>query len=276
MFAFAPTSPGRLALFLLLLALGACSNARVDAERVAAAQGLRPVQVRTDAFVLSAFVRRQATDLPLVVYIEGDGRAWINSSTPSADPTPRSPVALWLAARDASPNVAYVARPCQYAAREADPACATPRYWTGHRFAEEVVASTSQAIDSLKAGGQGGVHLVGFSGGGAIAALVAARRIDVLSLRTVAGNLDHEAFTRLHKVSAMNNSLNAADVAPGLAGLPQLHLVGGKDEIVPRIVAESYLRRMGGSPCARVVEVPGVEHLGPWEAAWAKAGVPTC
>lgn len=275
MFAFARTSIGRL-LFPLLLGLAACGDARVEAERLAAAHGLRSVQVRTDPFVLSTFIRRQAVDQPLVVYVEGDGRAWINTSTPSTDPTPRSPVALWLAARDPSPNVAYVARPCQYAAREADSACASPRYWTGHRFAEEVVAATSQAIDSLRAGGQGGVHLVGFSGGGAIAALVAARRTDVLSLRTVAGNLDHEAFTRLHKVSAMTGSLNPADVAPHLAALPQLHLVGGKDEVVPRAVAESYLRRMGDSPCARVVEVPGMDHLGPWEAAWAKAGVPAC
>lgn len=266
----------RLALSLLILGLGACSNARVEAERLAAAQGLQPVQLRTDSFVLSAFVRRPAADQPLVVYIEGDGRAWVNTSTPSADPTPRSPVALDLAARDPSPNVAYVARPCQYAAREADPACSNPRYWTGARFAEEVVAATAQAIDRLKAGGQGGVHLVGFSGGGAIAALVAARRTDVLSLRTVAGNLDHDAFTRLHNVSPMGASLNPADVAPQLAGLPQLHLVGGDDTVVPRAVAESFLRRMGPSSCARVVEVPGVEHLGPWQAAWGKAGVPSC
>lgn len=264
------------AISLLMLGLGACSNARVEAERLAAAQGLRPVQLRTETFVLSAYVRQQAADQPLVVYIEGDGKAWLNSSTPSSNPTPASPVALELAARDRSANVAYVARPCQYAARDADAACATPRYWTGARFAEEVVAATSQAIDSLKAGGQGGVHLVGFSGGGAIAALVAARRSDVLSLRTVAGNLDHEAFTRLHKVSAMTASLNPADVAPRLAAVPQLHLVGGKDDVVPRAIAESFLRRMGPSPCARVVEVPGADHLGPWEAAWARAEAPKC
>lgn len=267
---------GTFLLSVVLLGLGACSNARVEAERLAAAQGLRPEQWRTGSFVLSGFVRRQSAELPLVVYIEGDGRAWLNSSTPSSDPTPRTPVALELAVRDPSPNLAYVARPCQYAAREADPACSTPRYWTGARFAEEVVAATSQAIDSAKAGGQGGVHLVGFSGGGAIAALVAARRTDVLSLRTVAGNLDHEAFTRLHKVSAMAASLNPADVAPQLAAVPQVHVVGGDDTVVPRTVAESYLRRMGPSSCARMIEVPGVEHLGPWDAAWAKVAVPSC
>lgn len=263
--------------FPLLLLLGACANPRAEAERLATTQNMRPVQLRTDAFTLSAFVRQTDPSGPLVIYVEGDGRAWLNRSTPSSDPTPHAPVALWLAVRDPSPNVAYVARPCQYAAREQDAACASARYWTSHRFAEEVVAATSQAVDQLKGGSQRrGVHLVGFSGGAAIAALVAARRDDVLSLRTVAGNLDNDAFARLHKVSAMPNSLDAVQVAARLAKLPQVHLVGARDETVPRAVVESYVRAMGSSACVSVVEVAGASHEGPWQEAWSRQPPASC
>lgn len=92
---------------------------------------------------------------------------------------------LKLAALDASPNVVYLARPCQYVW---SPLC-SDIYWTDRRFAVEVVEAMSAAIDRLILPGQK-LHLVGYSGSGAVAVLVAARRPDVVSLRTIAGNLD--------------------------------------------------------------------------------------
>jgi hypothetical protein len=44
-----------------------------------------------------------------------------------------------------------------------------------------------------------------------VASLVAARRHDVVRLVTVAGNLDHLAWTTLHGVSPLTGSLNPAD-----------------------------------------------------------------
>lgn len=41
----------------------------------------------------------------LTIHIEGDGLAWINSSTPSSDPTPTNPLALRLALLDTAPSV---------------------------------------------------------------------------------------------------------------------------------------------------------------------------
>lgn len=129
-----------------------------------------------------------------------------------------------------SPNVVYIARPCQFTRN--DPACRST-YWTDRRFSEDVIASMNHAVDVLRAPAAGPVHLVGFSGGGAVAALVAARRGDVASLRTVAGNLDHRALNAHHRVSPMPASLNAVDVAPRLAAVPQAHFVGTKDDVVP-------------------------------------------
>ena len=89
-----------------------------------------------------------------------------------------------------APNVAYLARPCQFMPMDRNPQCAVP-YWTGKRYTPEVIASMNDAVDRLVARVPGQpVNLIGYSGGGAVAVLIAARRHDVATLRTVAGNLD--------------------------------------------------------------------------------------
>jgi hypothetical protein len=96
----------------------------------------------------------------LVVYVEGDGRAFASRDIVSADPTPVQALALQLALVDVRPNVAYLGRPCQYGGADRPP-CA-PRYWTSHRFAPEVVDSLMLALDRLKAEtGAGALELIG-------------------------------------------------------------------------------------------------------------------
>ena len=237
------------------------------AASLAQSAGMTHSLIGTSGFVLTAFVRRRDAQAPLVVYIEGDGLAWRSRSEPSLDPTPRDPVGLRLAVLDPTPNVLYLARPCQYTPSMLDRRCHQD-YWTGRRFAEEVIASMNEAIDVvLRAGGRG-VRLVGYSGGGAVAALIAARRGDVIDLRTVAGNLDHVALNRHHGVSPLKGSLNAADVAPSLARLPQLHLVGSRDEVVVPAVVESYAARARDRKCIRIQRVDGASHEDGWTKIW--------
>ena len=60
----------------------------------------------------------------------------------------------------------------------------------------------NEAIDFLIKKYQAGkIELVGYSGGGAVALLLAVRRHDIVSVRTVAGNLNPEAVNQYHKVS---------------------------------------------------------------------------
>jgi pimeloyl-ACP methyl ester carboxylesterase len=112
------------------------------------------------------------------------------------------------------------------------------------------------------------VVLVGYSGGGAVAALVAARRDDVARLITVAANLDHAAWTTHHRLAPLRGSLNPADLAQRLEVLPQVHLAGAKDRVVPPAIAESYLGRMDDRSRARLVVVEGADHDCCWVAAW--------
>ncbi len=267
---------------LALSAIVACSGVesrRSQADALAAAAGLAKETVPTERFVITVYARLGGLGQPLTVYFEGDGFAWISRTRPSPDPTPTDPMALRLAAQDPAPNVVYVARPCQYTPRDADPACRVA-YWTKRRFAPEVVASMNRVVEVMRRRAESpSVRLVGYSGGGAIAVLVAALRSDVDDIRTIAANLDTDAFVAYHAVSRMDGSLNPVSVAARLASVPQMHLVGGADEIVPMRLAEGYRRASGTSGCVRFVEISGATHDRHWPRAWQRwrdAPMPQC
>ncbi len=232
----------------------------------AIAVGLSRVERPAHGFVLTTFERLTDRRKPVRIYIEGDGRAWITSVQPSADPTPRHPLALLLAIEDRTPNVVYLARPCQYS-RSRSRNC-EPAYWTDRRFSREVVEAMNQVIDQIltDAGGSR-IELVGYSGGAALAVLLAAKRKDVDSLRTVAGNLDTEWVNRYHRVSPMPESLNPIDVAERLQGLPQVHYIGDSDAVVRQDVAGRFLARQQQG-CATVIAVRDATHETGWAAAW--------
>ena len=95
------------------------------------------------------------------------------------DPTPVNPLALQLALRDPSGAAVYLARPCQFVAAPDKRECARA-YWTEQRFSPAVIAASLEAISQLKQRyGAQRLVLVGYSGGGAVASLVAAQRGDV-------------------------------------------------------------------------------------------------
>ena len=83
------------------------------------------------------------------------------------------------------------------------------------------MVAVNRAIDALKAAsGALGIALAGYSGGGAMAALIAARRPDTVCLVTVAAPLDTGAWTQAIGVSPLRTSLNPLDHAARLASLP--------------------------------------------------------
>lgn len=242
---------------------------RAHAEDIAGRGGLSRMLIEAPPFLLTAYVRLQRPGAPLAVYIEGDGAAWLSRTRLSPDPTPAQPIALELAARDPGANVLYLARPCQYTPRHLDPACRA-EYWSGKRYAEEVVAATDAAISRTRQRIQApALHLVGYSGGAALAALVAARRTDVASLGSVAGNLDPTLLNQMHGVSALNGSLDPTAHARALARIPQRHWVGQADQVVPLAIAQAWARHSGPTGCIDIVTQPGLDHWRGWAERWA-------
>lgn len=267
---------------LLPFFIGACSSieGRSDlANELAEANGFKSAEIKGGSFVLAAFYKFKAPEQPLHVYIEGDGVAWVNRTQISGNPTPRNPIALRLAVRDSAPNVLYIARPCQYVSMAKNRRC-NENYWTCDRFAPEVIRSVNDAVSLGKErANASGVHLFGYSGGGAVAVLVAAERNDVKSIRTAAGNLDHKLLNKKAKVSPLTGSLNPADVARDLKLIPQIHFAGAKDKTVPPFVSKSYLKKAGAGACIKTRIVQNTTHSKGWVKSWKrllKMPLPSC
>lgn len=263
--------------FFILIAsfAGSCSDSaflyggRELADRVANRSGWERFQTVSGSFNLVGYRSyRTPSNGELSVYIEGDGVAWITPTQRSADPTPRTPIMLELAVQDTSANRLYLARPCQFQS-DADLARCDPKYWSSARYSEEVIFAMNAVIDhAARAVSAKRLRLFGYSGGGAVAALVAARRTDVVQLITISGNLDHATWTASKNVSPLSGSLNPADMAPVLARVPQVHFVGLDDEVVSPKVVQAYRRKFNPSSNITVVEIPDVDHDCCWTSLW--------
>ncbi|MGE5477534.1 MAG: alpha/beta fold hydrolase [Bacteroidales bacterium] len=266
---------GRLRGLLLLapLVVAGCSSAdllpgRSQAGWYARHAGWSYGTADTGSFFLAtALSPSPAGQRPLAIYIEGDGRAFVGDRTPSADPTPLTPIALRMALAHPGP-AAWIGRPCQFTTPATTRSCHAA-YWSSHRYAPEVVESMNRAVDELKQrSGARSVILVGYSGGGAVAALLAARRSDVAGLVTASANLDIGYWVARDGLAPLTGSLDPAADAQRLRAVPQVHFAGRADDVVPPDVARSYLARLGEGAPAGLVELAGVDHRCCWVSSW--------
>lgn len=195
--------------------------------------------------------------------------AWINRYRPALNPSPLNPVAFELALRHPAHNAVYLARPCQYVTISTQRNC-QQTFWTNQRFSPHVITATNEAVSQLKHRYHSKqLILIGYSGGGAVAALVAARRNDVVKLITIAGNLDHRHWTKQAKLSPLIGSLNPADAWADLAHLPQWHFVGKQDTQVNPSVADAYHSRFPDSSPITIIRIDDYDHVCCWVEHWA-------
>ena len=261
----------RAVLAALLLVVASCSASREvrlsEAEAIARRGALERHSWRESDLPVLGFERPGPEGRLMVVYIEGDGRAWINPWQPSSDPTPTDPIALRLAAVDPARPLIYLARPCQYVFV---PSCHS-RFWTSERLSAAVVAAFQQIIDDARQRTKSDrVALVGYSGGGALATLIAEQRADVAWLITVVANLDLAAWVRLSDIERMSGSLDPAMRAAAVKRLPQVHFTGANDRVVPPTVVYSFFARLSPGSAARIIVLPGFDHECCWAAAWPR------
>jgi len=205
----------------------------------------------------------------LTVYVEGDGLAYLTASSRSPDPTPTDPVALRMALADPDAKAtAYLARPCQYVMAEHPRGCESG-VWTLRRLSPEAIESLNLAVDALKTRvGAKRVVLIGYSGGGAAAVLLAARRTDVAGLVTVVANLDLGYWTARYKLSPLIGSTDPVTVANAVATIPQVHFSGARDTTVGGDVTRSFLRRLPSTAPATHIDVPDFTHVCCWADRW--------
>ena len=259
----------------IIILLSACSNTLWISDLQLANTISEPVKLKSNSYKAGKFIvhSRERFEKPgedLSIYLEGDGLAWVSRSEPSRDPTPDNPIGLRLAALDKAPNVIWIARPCQYTNIVENPIC-KQYYWTIGRLSPEIIASVDLAISAAKLSAIARkIHIIGSSGGGGLAILIAARRNDVSTIRTVAGNIDHEAFTSFHGVTPMSQSMDPGIVARSINTIPQWHFYGEDDKVVPKLIGESYLRKAGFTISSQIQVITGVSHDRGWESHWPR------
>lgn len=250
-----------------LLAGCVSDDSRIAAKDIAQHAGLNRNDIQTKTFLIATWSRITPPAHLLRVYIEGDGFAWKSRTQPSDDPTPHNPIGLTLAAADKNQNVLYLARPCQFIGPPL-PAYCDKSVWTNDRFSPFVIDAMNDALNHVVKHYPGvKLELIGYSGGGNIAAILAERRADVRSLRTVAGNLDVAYVNATHHVSAMPEAVSAIESASALRTMPQLHLSGDADKTVTPDVAQRFQRAVGGQ-CSQVEVVRNMAHGSDWAALW--------
>jgi pimeloyl-ACP methyl ester carboxylesterase len=231
------------------------------------------------------------------VYLEGDGAPYVARDRVAADPTPRRALALELFRADPAPAL-YLGRPCHYTVRD-DAAC-TRAAWTDARYGDDVLASLHAALSSAGIGDRR-VTLIGYSGGGVLAVLLAGRAAAqppaaaaagnaghgprgaleptapsgpapvappvtprIAGVVTIAANLDVGAWTRHHRYAPLTASADPALAPPLPASLPVVHIVGEHDANVPPALNAAYFAR---NATAQVWREP-VDHACCWRERW--------
>jgi len=272
---------------LALTILGGCTLDTYIKEQTASQIG-RPAfmverYIPAGAFNLNAWERMHERGQTATVYI-GDGahKDLTDGSFNLAlieTPTPDNPVALHLASRDQSKNSAFIAQPCQYI-KDPDAKGCAPQYWREDRFSPTVMDSFNRALQDMKLRYDlTGFHLVGHGSGANVAGVLAVLREDVLSFRSVAGNLNPDYTIQYHQSTPLSaDAMLASNYGAQLATIPQHHFIGAADKLVPPGTYHSYRQALGLTECVSYSIIQDADHDLGWVQLWPqlRALVPSC
>lgn len=266
---------GKISFALIALALGGCITTSLPymraetAQRLAAPAWMLKRDIAAEPYILRAYERMHERHEPANIYIEGDSLEYTSPKEFAANPTPKNPVALHLASKDNGKNVAYLAHPCQFTGMIDGEDCDYNESWTDARYSEETLKAFHTALDDIaRRYDITGFNLIGYDGGAMIAGLLAAQRKDVLSLRTVAGILDHKTQRSITGLAPLTKSLELTPYSDVLSRMPQYHFIGAQDHAVPPAVFHSYMQAMPPNPCTQSMLVQEAAHEDGWVEKW--------
>jgi len=200
----------------------------------------------------------------LHVYLDGDGKPFIRNQYIAVDPTSSGDLILELMRLDKTSSV-LVGRPCYHqiaGARNCD-----NKWWTSSRYSPAVVNSMIEAINQITKNANQKITLIGFSGGGALAMLIAAKLESVEKIITINANLDTDAWVRQHNYSSLVGSLNPIEALDAVKAIPQHHLVGANDSNVD---SSQWSSKVGQYDNANVTSFPNFTHLCCWADIWSE------
>lgn len=198
----------------------------------------------------------------LHVFIEGDVSVKQALRTSPPDPTPRGALMLRMMRLD-SAGAILLGRPCHHGLYVMDQ-CEV-RHIGPERYSAETVDSMQAALqDEMRQSGADRAVLIGYSGGGALAMLLAGHMPGIAAVVTLAGNLDNTALVDLHGAPPLTGSLDPASQPRLPPSVLQLHFFGELDENIPLSAAQNTLIRQNATP----IIMRGFDHECCWENIW--------
>ncbi len=254
-----------LVIFALLVGCAAATTKWSTLTQKGSTYEFYPVNFKTANFSLAGLLKgEKGHSKELIVYLEGDGRGVVRGRV-TQDPTPSKAMGFELARSDPAPMVLYLARIGQFQPSETGDNYKA--YWSNKRLSKEAVEAASQAIDQAKAKlGATRLHLIGYSGGGGLAILLAEQRNDVATITTVAGLLDTVWWVEEKNYQPLTGSLNPADQVALTSATPQVHFYGIDDIIIPPNMS-AHFRTLAPFTSFSRVEVP-TNHWNAWPELW--------
>jgi hypothetical protein len=249
----------------LCASLLSCTAPEVKFARQAKAYGFSQNIVQGPHFkhrvYSNALVQDQTRSLH--IYLGGDGSPWVGHRWVAANPTPRNTLILKLMQQD-NQAALFLGRPC-YHGLIADTPC-TNALWTSQRYAPEVISAMATAINKLTQQYQTQqLVLIGFSGGGTIAALLTEHLNNIHGIITIAANLDITTWAKYHGYSPLAGSLNPIQRPPITHNIWQLHLAGGKDNNIPVQHIKAFVDKQF---TAQLLVFDKFEHHCCWTEIW--------
>lgn len=201
-----------------------------------------------------------ASQRMLHVYLEGDGVPFEHPGKVADDPTPRTPLMLQLMQMDSHPAI-YLGRPCYYFTQDSQ---CSPIWWTHNRYNESVINSLQAVLNRFRTDYDGFV-LMGHSGGGTLAILLAERMPEIKTVVTLAANLDTDAWTLARGFTPLMGSLNPARRPPLRKDLIQIHYAGDGDAIIKADWIKDFADRQQR---AEFHLIKDVDHACCWATLW--------
>jgi pimeloyl-ACP methyl ester carboxylesterase len=242
--------------------LTSCTSNGERIDELARSAGLERAEFATGSYQGVVYMKHAPLlEGGLIVFLEGDGTPWRAGIEPSLDPTTKNPIALELMNRTPY-AAAYITRPCYHGFTDAN---CTPDKWTGARYSETIVSKmTDAAREAARRMSASNLTIVGYSGGGTLAILLAERLERTRAVITLAANLDIDAWTQHHGYLPLTESLNPARSASEHRW-PEIHIAGKDDKIVPIGTTATYFSRY---PSAQHWVLENNGHVCCWLAEW--------
>lgn len=250
---------------LIVVFMSNCSSPVLKLQQYALSQNLSTMYFNQEDIPLLGYSNTK-TGNPLdtvYIYLEGDGQPWDKGRWPASDPNTHQSIMLPLMTSTNKPSL-YLTRPC-YGLDPLPQGC-DPSLWTSDRYSKKVVDSLNKAINQhQKQYKTTRYTIIGHSGGGALAMLLAAKRKDIAAVITVAANLNHNKWTQYFGYLPLSGSLNPPHSDQLIHLQQQWHLIAGNDKVIP----ESLLRSaVAAYPQARIFYYPDFTHQCCWQTIW--------